>query len=436
MWFSLDVVRARKGDCLMIHYGSPDDPRLVMIDGGPSGVYRRHLEPRIEAIRQARGLADAGRPLPVDLMMLSHVDDDHAKGLLDLTRELIDAEMSHRPPPVRVLGLWHNSFDDLIGNRPDELLAGMRGQFGPASTGGELPDEADLDMDEDLGHKEVHAALRVLASIQQGAQLRRDADRLGIEINSEFGGELIIAAEDLDPLPMGGGLTFTVVGPMKAEVEALHDKHEKWLKDLKKKGKSPEEVLSAYVDPSVANLSSLVLLAEAGDKTVLLTGDARGDKILAGLELIGLLAAGEDRPLHVDVLKVPHHGSAHNLEVDFFRRVTAGHYVFSGDGKHGNPEREALEMLLEARGDAPYTLHFTYPIEEIDEEREKDWKKHQARERKKREKKPDQAVREDWSRQRHALGGLFDEHADFGAKVHVVPEGDPHVIDLLDPVGF
>ena len=36
MRFSLDVIRARKGDCLMVHYGTKAQPRLMMIDGGPS----------------------------------------------------------------------------------------------------------------------------------------------------------------------------------------------------------------------------------------------------------------------------------------------------------------------------------------------------------------------------------------------------------------
>ena len=57
--------------------------------------------------------------------------------------------------------------------------------------------------------------------------------------------------------------------------------------------------------------------------------------------------------MHVDLLKVPHHGSSNNLDDEFFERITADHYVFSGDGEHGNPERESLEMLLDARGDAP-----------------------------------------------------------------------------------
>ena len=55
--------------------------------------------------------------------------------------------------------------------------------------------------------------------------------------------------------------------------------------------------------------------------------------------------------MHVDLLKVPHHGSANNLDDDFFERITADHYVFSGNGEHGNPERETLEMLFDARGE-------------------------------------------------------------------------------------
>jgi hypothetical protein len=48
------------------------------------------------------------------------------------------------------------------------------------------------------------------------------------------------------------------------------------------------------------------------------------------------------------VLKVPRHGSSNNLDEDFFERITADHYAFSGDAEHDNPEREALRMLLNA----------------------------------------------------------------------------------------
>ena len=51
-------------------------------------------------------------------------------------------------------------------------------------------------------------------------------------------------------------------------------------------------MLAAFVDKSVPNLSSIVVLAELGGKSMLLTGDARGDKILEGMELAGLLETG------------------------------------------------------------------------------------------------------------------------------------------------
>jgi hypothetical protein len=85
--------------------------------------------------------------------------------------------------------------------------------------------------------------------------------------------------------------------------------------------------------------------------------------------------------LHVNILKVPHHGSSNNVDDDFFERISADHYVFSGDGEHGNPERETLEMLFRARGRAPFELHLTYPIVEIDALRKEEWMKQQAAEK-------------------------------------------------------
>jgi beta-lactamase superfamily II metal-dependent hydrolase len=174
------------------------------------------------------------------------------------------------------------------------------------------------------------------------------------------------------------------------------------------------------------------MLAESGDKRMLLTGDARGDKILAGLEMVGLLKA--KGKMHVDVLKVPHHGSDNNMETVFFQRVTADHYVMSGDGEHGNPERATLEMLLAARGNAKYTIHLTYPTDEIDRGRKEDWEKEQAKEKKKKLKNPAKKVRPNWSAKKHSLSALFEENPSFAKKVKIVDADKPHLIDLLDPV--
>lgn len=417
MIFSLDVRRARKGDCLLLHYGPKDDLRLAIIDGGPATVYKKHLKPRLDEIRKGRELKN-NQSLRVDLLMVSHVDDDHIRGILDLTRELSETPSA---ASVRVLNFWHNSFDDIIGNTPDTTAAAV---FGAASLDGTLPDGVDLDSDEDP--EVVTGTLMVLASIAQGHRLRDDIMKLEARLNLEFDGKLIVAGKKAREI--GAGLSFTVAGPMTPEIEALQKKHDQWLQE--QKNKKPEAALAAYVDKSVPNLSSIVVLAEAGGKTILLTGDARGDKILEGLEQTGVLKPGGT--IHVDILKVPHHGSANNLETGFFERILADHYVFSGDGQHGNPERESFEMLFHARGKAPFTIHLTYPIDEIDVEREKEWNVQRAKELDK-----GKTPRDEWSPAKHSLEGFFKKHPlASGQKIEIADAKKPHVINLLDPLGF
>ena len=422
MIFSLDVRPARKGDCLLLHFGSEDERGLAIIDGGPKDVYKPHLKPRLLEIKKARGL-DNQEPLPVDLLMVSHVDDDHIQGILDLTRELT---ATPNAPFLRVLDFWHNSFDEIIDKDPKELTSALTAHFGTASLDGGLPAGATLDVDKP--EEVIIDNLKVLASIEQGHRLQSDANALGFARNLEFDGNVIVAGKKKHQI--ADGLTFIVAGPMQPELKALQKKYEAWLKEQQKKKKDGEAALAAYVDESVPNLSSIVVLAQADDKSILLTGDARGDKILKGLELSGALKKGGK--IHVDVLKVPHHGSARNLDVDFFERITADHYVFSGNGEHGNPEREALEMLFKARGKEPFEIHLTYPIDKIDEGRKADWQKEQAKE-KKSGKKP----RPNWSPAKQSLEAFFKKtKLAEGQKVQIVDATKPHVIDLLDPLGF
>ncbi|MBP1725954.1 MAG: hypothetical protein H6Q51_1252 [Deltaproteobacteria bacterium] len=421
MIFSLDVRRARKGDCLLVHYGSEGDPGLALIDGGPAQVYKPHLKPRLTQIRKARGLGN-DESLAVDLLMVSHIDDDHINGILELTNELVSAKDSRQPLPLKVRSFWHNTFDDIIGNKPEELLAAVTASFGAAALSGE-PDTEGLDPE----------AAMVLASVEQGFRLGDDARKLKLRINPEFGGKLIMAKDDGKAIDMGKGLKLTAAGPMQAELVALQKEYAAWIEKHKDEKKT-KAALASFTDTSVPNLSSIVVLAEVGKKRMLFTGDARGDKILQGLQLVGLLKPGDK--MHVDILKMPHHGSDRNLDPIFFQRVSADHYVFSGNGEHGNPERETLQMLLNESGGEEFTIHLTYPIHEIDVEREKNWNKEQQKEKTRKKKDPEVRVRENWSPKEHSLTSFFVAHKDFAKKVSIVEDDKPHVINLLEEVGF
>src|ERR1044072_8960848 len=191
MFFTLDVRRARKGDCLILHYGSADDPGLALIDGGPPSVYQPHLKPRLAEIRKMRGL-DPDAALPVDMLMVSHIDDDHINGVLELTKELLEAKAAKQQLPLKIKGVWHNTFDDIIGNNPKELTASVTAQFGTASLSGE-PDVDGLDPD----------VAKVLASVDQGFRLRDDIRGLKLRINPGFDGGLVIAKKKAKAIDMG-----------------------------------------------------------------------------------------------------------------------------------------------------------------------------------------------------------------------------------------
>jgi beta-lactamase superfamily II metal-dependent hydrolase len=343
--FTLEALDAAHGDALLLHYGPLSDPRLIVIDGGPAGVFRRSLSPRLEEIHAARG----GGVLEIRLLMVSHIDDDHIVGVLDLARTLRDLQSARAPLPFDILTLWHNSFDDIAGRAGEQASSVLRGA---AARGGARS-----------------AGDAIIASVPQGRQLRLDADRLGLNMNSGFDDLIRFDAADAAPLNMGAGLRFTVLGPRRAELDALEKKWDREVKALlarkrrRKRGGGSElapadfqALAAAFVDDSIHNLSSLVVLAERDGHRILLTGDARGDFIIASLREAGLLQNGR---LRVDVFKMPHHGSIHNADKPMFKAIVADHYVFSANGRDDNPDTETLALLFAARPRGAYHLWLT-----------------------------------------------------------------------------
>ncbi|MEZ5077333.1 MAG: hypothetical protein R2725_07825 [Solirubrobacterales bacterium] len=329
MLFTLEALRAAHGDCLLLHYGEAGDPKLILVDGGPTGIFANALLPRLEAVRVARG----GR-LSIEIAMVSHIDDDHVRGILDLARGLAGDALSE--DDFRVRTLWLNAFEDTVGGEP----------FSPISIAAVAP--------AGVGAAEIGA---ITASVRQGRDLRDLARKLGWEPNDGFDGGLVTVPDDAGVAVERGDLKLTVVGPRTAELKELREEWETKAAELV--GAEPADVarVAAYLDRSVYNLASIVCVAELGGKRILLTGDARGDKVLLGLESAGLMPPGGS--IDLDVLKLPHHGSSRNLDVDFFERVRAPHLVISANGRHENPDLGTLEMIATARPDAELTIHFT-----------------------------------------------------------------------------
>ena len=111
---TLEALNAEHGDCLLLHWGERLVPHFLLIDGGPGNdTFINLLRPRLEQLRQRFA---AGGPLPLPLVITSHIDDDHIGGLLALLQSL---DRSSRDL-ARIDCLWHNSFDALAGDRVSE----------------------------------------------------------------------------------------------------------------------------------------------------------------------------------------------------------------------------------------------------------------------------------------------------------------------------
>lgn len=351
MLFTLEALEAAYGDCLLLHYGTPDKPRTIVLDGGPSGIYKTRLEPRLLELKQSR-VGDAD-PLPLALVAVSHVDEDHIKGILELTREMRRADDDGDPRMFDVAQIWHNSFDDAV--KPAAHAAELDAPLKAAESGGGVLPKLTGKDDED--------ARLVLASIPQGRQLRADAKKLGIPLNPGFTNGMIVTPKaGALTKDFGAGLTFTIVGPRQEQLDALQADWAKYIAKAKKNktlkpAEAAELALAEFVDKSVYNLSSIVMLAKCGGKTMLLTGDARGDYVIQALEESKLKPKGQR--MHVDLLKLPHHGSWRNLADEFFEQITADHYVVSANGKYENPDKPTMQSLLKARPQGGYTIHLT-----------------------------------------------------------------------------
>jgi len=185
-----------------------------------------------------------------------------------------------------------------------------------------------------------------LLGIAQGARLQRLAAQLGIPINDFFGGGRITQEGALGKQWSFGDATFSVVGPTNANLAELQADWIKWIEKNIDTFALGDAMAMANADKSVPNLSSIVLFGETPYGDILLTGDARGDHILQGLEQSGKIELGKRRPLRI--LKVQHHGSDRNVAADFFQRLPADIYLISANGKYGNPDVDTLKMIVDS----------------------------------------------------------------------------------------
>jgi hypothetical protein len=291
----IETLPAEDGDCLWVEWRHEGRWRRLLVDGG-----RPARSPRtgpLHARLSAQPVADRG----FDLVVCSHYDLDHVGGLLEL--------FAAPPTGFTAADVWfngrHHLAPDLLGPRQGDMLS-------------------------ELLHR-----------------------RTG-PWNAAFDGQAVVVSDDGPPpivrLP---GLTLTLLSPTWRQLGRLR---RSWpehparpvpadvLGDPDHGVPLAEIDIAAYSpDPSPANGSSIAFVAEdAEGGRVLFGADAHAEVLAASLRRWSAAPAAR-----VDLCKVPHHGSAHNVSIDLIRALDCRNWLFSTNGaRFAHPSRRAVARII------------------------------------------------------------------------------------------
>lgn len=319
----LHVVQAEYGDCFILESNEGKDKVAVLIDGGPYQTFEKHLKPALQKL-----------PLngKLDLMVLSHIDNDHIIGLLDLFEEIKTEREKGIKEFIKIEKLWHNSFNDLF-----ELDVEPKILFNNIFLSQNFMSKEQVEKNKNS------VTSIIMKGFQQGTDLTLLAKLLKITINP--GSKKLILVNDSPKSMRLKHITFKILGPTKKNLDKLKEEWKDW---LSKKGRilNSEFELFQILDKSIPNLASIMFLAQIKNRNILFTGDGLGQDIIKVLSQNAML--NKNGKFHVDILKVPHHGSDRNASIEFFDTIYADYYVISANGRDDNPSPDTLKWIIES----------------------------------------------------------------------------------------
>ncbi|HYC62227.1 MAG TPA: hypothetical protein VEK79_21935 [Thermoanaerobaculia bacterium] len=329
--FTIEMLAASEGDSLWIEYGPDEDHiKRILIDAGRVATYRIIRERILELDENDRRF---------ELFVITHVDSDHIEGAVPLLQDKI--------PGLEWGEVWFNGYRHAEQFKPPDQMGALQGEFVSA-----LIDEA------------------------------------GIPWNAAFDEGPIVAlpGEQFPWAEFDGGMKLTVLTPTPDRMRVLAAEWERVLEDegldaedrmktLEKlatvKKLQPDALGSINVeklaeqdareDKTVANGSTISLLAEYDGKTALLTGDVWAPVLKKALE--DLNKERGTSSLSLDVLKVPHHGSVANMSKELLDQIRCKRYLFSSNGsRYGHPDKAGVARVIHWGG-SRLKLYFNYRSE-------------------------------------------------------------------------
>lgn len=309
------MVQAEYGDCFVLESKFGNDSVSILIDGGPYQTYIKHLKPALQRLPLSGKL---------DLIVLSHIDNDHIIGLLDLLNEIRTHRDGGLKELIKIKRIWHNSFKELLQLHvePNKLLRNIF-QIQGLKSGKNITESI------------------IMKGFQQGGDLTLLANSLKIPINPTIGKEIVVS-DNIRCIRLNN-ISLHLLGPTKKNLDKLRKEWNDWIKK-KHQTKNFESALLQILDKSVPNLASIMFLAQIENRKILFTGDGIAQDVIEILSKNKML--DKKGKYRVDILKVPHHGSDRNSSKEFFETILADYYIISANGRDDNPSVDTLRWII------------------------------------------------------------------------------------------
>lgn len=324
----IEMLAAGHGDALVVEYGpSTKEARRLLVDAGT-----------IHSWDAVRARLAAMPDKPYEAFVITHVDEDHIGGALQL---LGDSKLS-----ARIRDVWFNGYTHIkagskvLGPVDGERLTKMirdggylwNQAFPPVKQNGVgaaavVPTKGDLPTVALPGG----AVLHLLSP--SGPKLKEMEARWLEVVSGRKGtdGANLVAGEGTDLKPVRPPKHHRQIPPVTRPLTTTA---------LARIAKT-----KPTLDDAEANGSSIAFLLEHGKKRILLGADAHPDVLEASLRRFGR-QVGEDR-VRIHLAKLPHHGSAANVTEGLIDAMDCGKYLLSSNGDNfGHPDDAAIARVI------------------------------------------------------------------------------------------
>ena len=304
----------KSGDCLALRFGDLENgcqnQTVIIVDGGYGCTWKDTLKPHLQKYYNC----EYDGKLHIDLVVLSHPDQDHVSGLVEMAKD----------PEVEIgLVMMHRPWKELTPSWFKD---------------GRITKDS---LKERLG--EAFEKAKELADISRTCNVK---------------------LLDVGPISIKNGALITILGPSKefyktciANCEKTPEQNEN-VEDLPQtqasKGNMEYEL---YVEGKITwddtettssiNESSLIILFEYEKVKILLTGDAGKEGLRQAIKY------AQENNIRLDdcsIIKMPHHGSRKNVDpaiIDAFVGSKSVYYSCASDDLGHHPSQRLINLMNE-----------------------------------------------------------------------------------------